>query len=163
MKTWRYAAGCVTVLAVVGSMAASTASAAPGSGTTPANVVQGTLAGPERARQDGVTLRTREDTTVRTFELTYAVGGFSGWHAHPGIVIAVVKSGTVVRQVGCRKETFTVGQSFTEVEPHFVSNASTDAAQPGAVPAVLSITQIFPKGEPVREETDPPVCPGPRT
>lgn len=154
-----WVAGLVVALAAGGSLAGSTAAAAPGMGTTPANVVVGTLDGPQKAKQDHVSLKVKKDTTVRTFELTYNVGGYSGWHKHPGIVIAVVKSGTVVRQVGCHKpETFTAGQAFTEVKPHFVKNFYTDAKQPGAVPAVLEITQIFPAGDLPREEVDPPVC-----
>jgi quercetin dioxygenase-like cupin family protein len=111
----------------------------------------GTLPGPATAKQDGVSLRTRGDTTVRSFTLTYPAGSDSGWHAHPGIVIAVVQSGTVERQVGCEIETFSAGDSFTEVGPHDVKNV-------GRVPAVLSITQIFPLGDPPRLPADPPVC-----
>ena len=89
---------------------------------------------------------------MATFTLTYPPGAYSGWHSHPGIVVAVVKSGTVLRQVGCRKETFTVGDSFTEVGTHRVSNPET-------VDAVLEITQIYPSDAPARriEQTDP--CP----
>jgi quercetin dioxygenase-like cupin family protein len=91
-------------------------------------------------------------TTVTTFDLTYKPGAYSGWHSHPGIVIAVVQSGTVTRQVGCRTETFTAGQSFTETAPHNVSNLGTEDA-------VLSITRIYPTSATVsRIEANPPVC-----
>jgi quercetin dioxygenase-like cupin family protein len=90
--------------------------------------------------------------TVRTFALTYPAGADSGWHQHPGIVIAVVSEGSVTRRSGCKTETFKKGDSFTEVGPHDVTN-------PGAVRAVLSITQILPKGAPTRLPADPPVCP----
>ncbi len=111
----------------------------------------GTLPGPAKVKQDGVELKTRGDATVRSFTLTYPVGSDSGWHAHPGIVIAVVQSGTVLRQAGCKIETFTAGDSFTEVGPHDVKNAGTEQA-------VLSITQIFPLGDPPRVPADPPDC-----
>jgi hypothetical protein len=128
----------------------------PPKGTPP---VVGTLPAHTVARQDGISLRVRRDTTVRTFTLTYPVGSSSGWHSHPGIVVAVVESGTVVRQVGCRRETFTAGDSFTEVAPHRVSNRYRRTSQPGAVPAVLSITQLYPKDAPAaRVEQDPPHC-----
>jgi quercetin dioxygenase-like cupin family protein len=113
----------------------------------------GTLPGPAKVKQDGVELKIREDATVRTFDLTYAPGADSGWHAHPGIVIAVVREGTVKRRAGCEIETFSKGASFTEVGPHRVTN-------PSSVDAVLSITQIFPADSPAaRVPADPPTCP----
>ena len=144
---------------VLCGLAGSTATAAPGEGTVRGDAVTGTLEGPTRAQQDGVRLRTNQDMTVTTFELTYKVGGYSGWHRHPGIVLATVKSGVVRQQVGCRTYTWRAGQSVTEVEPHFVSNRYRKAG-PGAVDAVLSITQIFPADAPLppREEVDPPRC-----
>ncbi|WP_375426014.1 hypothetical protein [uncultured Friedmanniella sp.] len=143
-------------------LAGSTAVAAPGSGTAATGSVTGTLDGPARARKDGISLRTRGDVKVRTFTLTYAVGGYSGWHQHPGIVVATVVSGTVVQRIGCDKpRLWTAGQSFTEVAPHYVSNLYRTPTT-GAVPAVLSITQIYPADLPatgLREEVPAPHCP----
>lgn len=107
---------------------------------------------PTHISQDGITLATKTPTTVTTFDLTYEPGAYSGWHSHPGVVIAVVQSGTVTREVGCRTETFTAGQSFTETDPHNVSNL-------GSEDAVLSITRIYPTSATVsRIEADPPIC-----
>jgi hypothetical protein len=127
--------------------------------TDPNPPIIGLLDGRTKAKNDGIEFRTRADTKVAAFELTYPVGSFSGWHSHPGIVIAVVKVGTVNRQVGCKVKTFTAGESFTEVEPHYVSNYYTDSRQSGAVPAVLEITQIYPADAPARRiDADPPRC-----
>lgn len=113
-----------------------------------------------KARHDGISFETKGDTKVATFELTYPIGPNSGWHSHPGIVIAVVKTGTVTRQVGCRVKKFTAGDSFTEVKPHFVSNFYTNAATVDATAAVLEITQIFPADAPSRRiEESAPACP----
>ena len=149
------------VLALTGSAAllmsglvGSTATAAPAPPTpavTPSNLVEGTLAGPSKAKQDGVRLKTQQDSTVRQFTLTYDPGADSGWHYHPGIVVATVLSGSVVQQVGCTRTIYTAKQSFTEVAPHRVRNR-------GTVPAVLAITQIFPAGELPRENVASP-CP----
>ena len=142
----------VTILALSG-LAASTASATPATGTSRTEFVDGILK-PGVVRADGIKLKTKEDSTVRTFTLTYDVGGESGWHEHPGIVIAVVKSGVVDRKLGCKRaERFTAGQAFTEVGPHFVSN-------PGNVPAVLEITAIFPTDltDEFRRDLDKPKC-----
>jgi quercetin dioxygenase-like cupin family protein len=114
--------------------------------------VIGTIDGRTQIRQNGIELKTKSSTKVATFTLTYSPGAYSGWHSHPGIVVAVVKSGTVLRQVGCRTEKFGVDDAFTEVGTHQVSNR-------GSVDAVLEITQIYPADAPTRriEQTDP--CP----
>ena len=154
---------------VVTGLAGFTASAAPGAAPAPAPaptaslLVQGTLEGPSRASQDGITLRTRGDVTVRDFTLTYPVGATSGWHQHPGIVLATVEQGTVLQRVGCRTYVRTQGESFTEVAPHNITNAvSTGPEETGR--AVLRITQIVPAGTTeLREDVAPPKCPGHRS
>ena len=150
--------GCLSV----GSTALATPPAAPPLTpiTDPNPPVVGLLDGRTKAKNDGVEFKTRTDTNIAVFELTYPIGSFSGWHSHPGIVIATVKSGAVTRQVGCKVKTFTAGDSFTEVDPHYVKNVYTDSKQPGAEPAVLEITQIYPGDPKVRRfDADAPVCP----
>jgi quercetin dioxygenase-like cupin family protein len=139
--------------ATVGLAGGSTlALATPASDVSSTPAVIGDLPAHSKAKQDGIGLSTREAAKVASFALTFAPGGQSGWHAHPGVAIAVVEEGTVVRQVGCDTETFTKGQSFTEVEPHFVRNASTIES------AVLRITHVYPDGATRRTETEPPAC-----
>lgn len=151
-----------TALLTVGAVAVVTAAVAtPGSGnTTSTGSVTGRLDGtgnrPFTAEQDGIRLSARGATDVTTFDLTYPPGSFSGWHSHPGIVVAVVRSGEVVRQSGCRRERFGTGDAFTEVGAHHVSNPST------TVPAVLSITRIYPASGAATPRVDEPAptCPG---
>jgi len=144
-------------------LAGSSATAAPAAAPPPtapvaSSLTVGTLL-PTRARQDGIKLRTHENTSVRMFTLTYAAGVKSGWHVHPGIVLATVEKGTVIQQVGCRSYRRTAGESFTEVAPHQVSNPSTVAGAAGD--AVLRITQIVPAdAEELREPVAPPRCHG---
>jgi hypothetical protein len=143
----------VTVLALSG-LAASTASATPAEGppttTNPSPVPPpATLDGPLTAKSDGIKLKIGRDAIVRNFTLTYPIGASSGWHSHPGIVLAVVKSGTVVRKLPCEKsEVFTAGEAFTEAGPHFVRNYYKDSSDPDAKPADLIITQLLPAGTP---------------
>jgi hypothetical protein len=74
-------------------------------------------------------------------------------------VVAVVDSGTVVRRVGCTSQKFTAGQSFTEAAPHKVFNYYRSEQAPGAKPAVLRITQLYPKGsKELRIPTPAPDC-----
>lgn len=147
-------------LVAVGTVTVVTAAVAtPGSGTTvTSDSVTGRLDGSEgrrpfKVQQDGVRLMSHEPTDVTTFDLTYPPGAYSGWHSHPGIVVVVVRSGEVVRQTGCRTDRFGPGDAFTEVGPHHVSN-------PTDVPAVLSITRIYPAADAATPRIDEPapVC-----
>ncbi|MET4636951.1 hypothetical protein [Mycetocola sp. 2940] len=151
------AAGLAALLCTVGLASGAVATPeSPGLTRTPpvTGTLDGTSSGPHKVSQDKVELKTKTETSVTTFELTYPPGSFSGWHAHPGIVIVVVKSGTVIRQTGCGEgEEFTVNEAFTEVGPHYVSNE-------GDVDAVLSITRIYPKSATAgRIDLPAPVCP----
>ena len=142
--------GAVAVSVPTGAQA--TAPSTPG--PTPSLLTVGTLAGPTKAKKDGIELKVLSDTTVRVFTLTYPPGSSSGWHAHPGIVLAVVESGSVTRRLDdcSAPQTFTTGQAFTEVTGHLVTN-------PGTTDAVLRITQLFPAGSTVlREDLPDPGC-----
>lgn len=141
---WNKTAVSAAIFVAVGTLATSSiATATPGSGAAPSTpLVIGTLEGPQKSEADGIEFKTKGEVAVLDFELTYQPQGFSGWHEHPGIVIATVKSGQVQRKVDCGPaRTFTVGETFTEVGPHFVNNPST------TTPAVLSITQIVPAAD----------------
>ncbi len=140
-------------VATVGLVGGSTiALATPSLDVSPSLAVTGDLPAHSKAKQDGIQISTHEAAKVTSFTATFAPGGHSGWHAHPGVALAVVEQGTVVRQVGCETETFTVGQSFTEVEPNFVRNASTVES------AALRITHVYPDGAPRRVDADAPTC-----
>jgi quercetin dioxygenase-like cupin family protein len=137
---------------------ATFALASPPSGQQTTPPVTGTL-DPVRAESDGIKLRTAGPVVVTTFTLTLGPGGFTGWHTHPGVLIATVQSGAVLRDVGCETRRYEVGQSFVEhgAEPTGqVRNASVTA------PATFTITQMAPPGIARRAETDPPRCGGDR-
>ena len=141
--------GC-GVAVTVGAFAAGTAFATPGvNAPLPENLVVGELDGPAKAKKDRIELKVKQDTTVRAFTLTYKPGSNSGWHRHPGIVVAIVESGTVTRQLenNCRRVEFSKGDVFTEVVGHYLENRSRSED------AVLRITQFFPAGaDPLRED-----------
>ena len=60
-------------------------------GTTP---VRGTLAVHDvHLNADRIKFQTKGETDVVVQTTTYAPGGFSGWHTHPGFVLVVVESG----------------------------------------------------------------------
>lgn len=128
--------GTVSALSLTSSAIATPATPPPNNPAAGPSVI-GVLDGPSKAKNDGIELKVKRDTAVRVFTLTYPVGSTSGWHSHPGIVVATVEAGSVRRQIGCGADTFSVGDTFTEADPHQVTNV-------GTTPAVLRITQLFP-------------------
>src|SRR4051794_19628298 len=103
----------VAVAAVAGGFAAY-AFATPPSRQHPTAPAMGTLAAGQQVNTDRLKFQTKARADVAMFSVTYEPLGFSGWHTHPGIVIAVVQSGAVIRQVGCSTHTYGAGESFIE-------------------------------------------------
>jgi hypothetical protein len=133
-----------------------TALASPGMGVSGTMPLTGTLAGHVQVNADRIKFQTKGDTDVVVQTITYKAGGFSGWHTHPGFVLAVMESGAVTIQVGCSVHTYAgppapgaAGQSFYEsgTTPIMARNL-------GATPAVVRVTYIVPRGSPVRREVD---------
>src|SRR6266542_3180067 len=103
----------VAVAAVACGFAAY-ALATPPSGQHPTTPAIGTLAAGQQVNTDRLKFQTKDPADVATFSVTYDPLGFSGWHTHPGIVFAIVASGSVIRQVGCTSHTYNAGDSFIE-------------------------------------------------
>jgi quercetin dioxygenase-like cupin family protein len=142
----------IVALLVVAAVALATTP----SGQHPSLPVIGTLTDTTRVNTDRIKLQTKEPVDVASFSVTYDPGGYSGWHTHPGVLVVVVQSGSVTRQVGCDPpRTYNAGDAFVESDEQptgQVSNAST------TTPAVLQVTQIVPQGSARRVEAQPPVC-----
>jgi len=156
MKKTLLAGGAVAVVAGAFALGATAFATSGVNAPAAEDLASGVLDGPAKAKKDKIELEVDQDTTVRAFKLTYKPGSNSGWHRHPGIVVAVVESGTVTRQLegSCTVKTFTKGEVFTEVVGHFVANPS--ATQD----AVLRITQFVPVGAtPLREDIPINPCP----
>src|SRR6266481_4283474 len=136
--------------------AAAVASATPGSGETRELIARG-----QSAHSFGI--HQRKDNDVATNKNTFAPGGFSGWHSHPGTAVLVIQSGemTVYSEPVCGGEcsvhTFTAGQVFLE-QPEDEENI----VNTGTVPAVLAVTFFnVPHGDVTRiDRADPGDCPG---
>jgi quercetin dioxygenase-like cupin family protein len=81
---------------------------------------------------------------VVTQQATFAPGGYSGWHSHPGYLTGTVVSGQVVRYASdCTSETFSAGQTFYET----AAQAFT-VKNEGSVNAVVEVTFVVPGGTP---------------
>jgi quercetin dioxygenase-like cupin family protein len=133
-----------------------TALASTGGGTSATPQVRGTLTQDVKVNADRIKFQTKGATDVVVQTTTYAPGGFSGWHTHPGFVLVVVESGAITLQVGCSFNTYSVTQSFYEsgTTPIMARNLGTS-------PAVVRITYIVPQGSPVRLEvplSQAPTC-----
>ena len=60
--------------------------------------------------------RVRGDSDLYITQNTIQPGGQSGWHTHPGPSLVTVTEGTItVYEDDCTSETFTAGQSFTDI------------------------------------------------
>lgn len=98
-------------------------------------------------------------TNVIMKELTIQPGGTTGWHYHPGQVIAVVKQGTLTRIMGDDCMTVTAPQGSVVIEQagpkhvHMGENL-------GTTPVVLDVTYLVPAGSPASVSVDAPACAG---
>jgi quercetin dioxygenase-like cupin family protein len=103
-------------------------------------------------------LQTEGASDVYFMEITIAPGGDTGWHSHPGIVIATVKSGTATEYDGDDPDA-----------PPIIHEAGTGfVEQPGHVHLVrnegetdLEFVVLFlvPHGSPTRTDEPAPVDP----
>ncbi|MDQ2969130.1 MAG: hypothetical protein M3R37_12535 [Actinomycetota bacterium] len=89
---------------------------------------------------------------------TVQPGGFSGWHHHPGLVLVVVKSGSVTRYApDCTKQTYNAGQGFAELGAgHPGTEHTTFVKNEGTTVAELFVAYIAPSGAALRAEDNAP-------
>jgi quercetin dioxygenase-like cupin family protein len=146
-----------TILAIVAVVAVSSAAFATSAvGQTASNLVAGTLTSISVVNTDRIKFQTKGDVDVAMFTVTYDPAGTSGWHTHPGVLLVTVKTGAVLRQIGCADPIqYGPGDTFVESDEQpagRVSNASaTDSA-------VLQVTQVVPHGVGRRVDAAAPGC-----
>jgi quercetin dioxygenase-like cupin family protein len=102
----------------------------------------------------------RGDSDLYVTQHTFQPGGQTGWHSHPGPSLITVVEGTLtVYHPGCTVETYSAGQSFTDLGCGDIHNAVNE----GATEAKDIAVQIVPHGMPRRiDEPDQgclPLCP----
>lgn len=148
------------VVSVIGlaifATAAITAVALASPGTTTSTILapRSTLSDSVQVNEDRIKFQTKDPTDLVSQQVTFAPGAYSGWHHHPGVILVLVKTGTVtVWDESCQKTAYSAGQAFIEggSEPMQVSNE-------GSQTAVDVATQVAPAGSPFRIEDDPPAC-----
>jgi quercetin dioxygenase-like cupin family protein len=100
-----------------------------------------------------VHLHTEGPSTITTQVVSYAAGGQTGWHSHPGMVAVTLIAGSIQWfDEDCTETDYTVGDSWTEgSQIHFfrvVGPLSTQA----------TATFITAQGAPLRIDQPAPAC-----
>jgi hypothetical protein len=155
-KKWSAA---IVGVVVIGTFAA-VALGSLGVGFTPTTLVTASTPNKINVNHDGIKLQTKGPTDVRVQMIVFAPGGYSGWHHHPGILIASVASGAVTffEQSTCSSTTYgpglPAGSVFVESD-----NATGQVSSVGG--ATVYATFIAPHANPPVfriEDTPPPPC-----
>lgn len=143
-----------TACLLLGTVTASTSAVAtPGSGVSSQTLAEGVSEEPVRVRTNGPT-----DVKVRT--ITVDPGGETGWHHHPGRLIAVISSGTLTRTLAapdgtCEVVTSRPGDAFVEEDgARHVHNGQNL----GTEPVVMQVTYVLPQGAPDSVDEAEPDC-----
>ncbi|MDQ4011818.1 MAG: cupin domain-containing protein [Actinomycetota bacterium] len=131
------------------AMMPAAASATPGSGVTGTVLGKGTSNDTIEVRNGG-----RTDVVVR--HIVIEPGGSTGWHYHPGELIAVVHKGTLTRTLGdCSVQVSSAGQSFVEAAGNRHAHSGRNL---GAEPVELYVTYVIPAGTPLSIDATDPGC-----
>lgn len=136
---------------------AGTALATAASGFHPTLLSRGTLGESVHFNTGAVKFQTKGAVDFVTQTITFDAPATSGWHAHPGVVLVTLKSGTLVRyDEHCSRTVIQAGSAFAESgdEPGLVRNESTET------PAVVYVTFLVPAGTTgLRIDKPNPGCP----
>ena len=136
---------------------AGTALAMTASGFHTTILSRGTLSEPVHYNTGSVKFQTKESVDIVTATVHLDAPSSSGWHAHPGVVLVTVLSGSlVVYDDHCTPTVYAAGSAFTESgdDAGLVRNEST------TTPAVNYVTFIVPAGTPIlRIDKANPGCP----
>jgi quercetin dioxygenase-like cupin family protein len=99
--------------------------------------------------------RVKGDSDVYVTKHTFDAGGQTGWHSHPGPSLITVIAGTLtVYHDDCTSETFSAGESFTDLGCGDVHNVRNE----GATEAIDVAVQIVPHGAGRRDDKPDPGC-----
>jgi quercetin dioxygenase-like cupin family protein len=116
MKQLKRKTLAVVILGVVPVVAVGAALATPPLFFTGTPIARGTT--PDKFKIKLQDSSSPADAAI--LQVTQAPGGHSGWHAHPGPAVVIVKSGelTIQQAKNCSSETYTAGQVAIEPAGH---------------------------------------------
>ena len=150
--------GC---LAAIGTFAAVALGSAGGGGFAPEPpFVTASSLNKLDLKNDGVRLETRGPVDLRVQKIVIGPGGYSGWHHHPGLVIASVASGAVTftSASDCTATTYGPGLPDGTV---FAEDSKTAGQASSVTGATIYVTYIVPHAVPGLfriEDIVPPPC-----
>jgi quercetin dioxygenase-like cupin family protein len=146
-----------TVIAIVALVTVTSAALATSPvGQSVTNFVGGSLTTIADVNTDRIKVQTKGAVDVAMFTVTYAGGGTSGWHTHPGFLLVTVKTGTVLREIGCAAPIpYGEGATFLESDEQPAGRVSNASA---STDAVLQVTQVVPHLSGRRVEALAPAC-----
>jgi quercetin dioxygenase-like cupin family protein len=128
----RILAGASALAMIWAVLSLTSASATDAAGVTTDPLARGT-------NSQSLAIPLQGNTDVVVVRNTFAVGGTSGWHSHPGGALVTMVSGqlTLYRAFGahCTSTLYTAGQAFFE-RPSDVQNGVNE----GTIPAVAIVT-----------------------
>ena len=120
-------------------------------------IARGTLSESVHFNSGAVKFQTKGSVEFVTNTVTIGANGSSGWHAHPGVTLVTVASGTVVHyDAHCTRTVYPAGTAFVESGDHplLVRNESA------TTPAVNIVTFLVPAGTTaLRIDKPNPGCP----
>ena len=154
-KKWSAAIAGVVVIGTFVAVALGSS----GAGFTPTTLVTGTLNNAVEVNHDRVKFQTKDPTDVRVQKVVFAAGSYSGWHHHPGVVIATVASGAVTfTESDCSSTTYGPGLPAGAV---FIEKSDVPGQASSAGGATVYATFVAPHADPpvFRIEDDPVTCP----
>ncbi len=122
---------------------------------TPSSGVSGTVLG-KGMSNDAIEVKNGGRTDIVVRHIVIEPGGSTGWHYHPGELIAIVHKGTLTRTLeDCSVQTNSPGQSFVEAagdrHAHVGRNLGTE-------PVELYVTYVIPAGTPLSIDAAEPGC-----
>jgi quercetin dioxygenase-like cupin family protein len=86
-------------------------------------------------------------------DVVYDIGGYTGWHSHPGILLVSVVAGSMEwYDSKCTKHVYNTGDSFAEnTTAHYARNVGSAALH-------FMVTYVIGKGQPRRIDQPAPAC-----
>lgn len=139
------------VFASVGLAAIGTAARADPPSSTPL-APDGTSTESIQINSPGVKFQTKGPTSVRVSSFTWGANSDSGWHSHPGVLLALVVTGTVtVWDKDCNQTTYGPNEMFVEGDNELMKATSASGA-------TELIWHVVPQGSPFRVNAAAPAC-----
>ena len=153
---WATALAVTAVGLAAGMLTADLAHAMPPAGVTTEILGRGTTLAGFKIHVDGIKVESKNAAGFTVAHMTFAPGGTTGWHVHPGPVLVIVKTGSLTKYSAgdCTAQTYGAGQAFVENGPTDENLVRND----GSVPAETIMTFITPSDTPIRDDPPPPAC-----